>query len=124
MGYDIIGDIHGRSDTLESLLDELGYVRDVGGVYRHPERRSIFLGDFIDRGPHQRESIWIVRAMIDADAAQSVIGNHEYSPIAYATPDEKTGGFLRANSEKNRRQHQAFHDAAVNASIWGKKLAH
>ncbi len=34
--------------------------------------------------------------------------------IAYATPDEEAGGFLRAHSEKNRRQHQAFLDALVD----------
>ena len=96
MSYDIIGDIHGCSETLESLLDELGYARDADGVYRHPERRLIFLGDFVDRGPYQRETISIVRAMIDAGAAQAVMGNHEYNTIAYATPDEKAGGFLRA----------------------------
>ena len=111
MSYDIIGDIHGYSETLERLLGELGYARDAGGVYRHPDRRVIFLGDFVDRGPYQRETISIVRAMIDAGTAQAVMGNHEYNAIAYATPDEAAGGFLRAHSEKNRRQHQAFLDA-------------
>ncbi len=111
MSYDIIGDIHGYSETLERLLRELGYARDEGSVYRHPDRRAIFLGDFVDRGPYQRETIAIVRAMIDAGTALAVMGNHEFNAIAYATPDEKAGGFLRAHSEKNRRQHQAFLDA-------------
>ena len=114
MSYDIIGDIHGCSETLQSLLHELGYARDAGSVYRHPERRVIFLGDFIDRGPCQRETISIVRAMIDAGAALAVMGNHEYNAIAYATADPKAGGFLRAHSEKNRRQHRAFLEAFAN----------
>ena len=129
MSYDIIGDIHGCSETLQSLLHELGYARDAGSVYRHPERRVIFLGDFIDRGPYQRETISIVRAMIDAGAALAVMGNHEYNAIAYATADPKAGGFLRAHSEKNRRQHRAFLEAFANdafayeqAIAWFKTL--
>jgi len=48
--YDLIGDIHGYACELEALLDKLGY-RDSNGVFAHPNRRAIFLGDFIDRGP-------------------------------------------------------------------------
>ena len=107
MNYDMIGDIHGCSRTLESLLSKLGYHKQ-DGVYRHPERTAIFLGDFIDRGPYQREVILIVRSMMAAGAAQSVMGNHEYNAIAFATRDERNGGFLRAHSQKNLNQHDAF----------------
>jgi Calcineurin-like phosphoesterase len=108
--YDIIGDIHGCARSLQGLLDRLGYtVRD--GVYRHPARRVIFLGDFIDRGPQQRETVEIVRRMVETDAALSVLGNHEFNAIAYCTPDETRGDYLRPHSEKNTRQHQEFLDA-------------
>ena len=107
MSYDVIGDIHGCGRTLESLLAKLGY-REENGVYRHPERKAIFLGDFIDRGPHQRDVISIVRPMIESGAAQSVMGNHEYNAIAFATRDQRKGGYLRAHSEKNVKQHEAF----------------
>ena len=103
MSYDIIGDIHGCSKTLEHLLTKLDYSKDADGVFRHPDRRVIFLGDFIDRGPHQREVISIVRPMIDGGSAKSVMGNHEYNAIAYATPDDENDGFLRAHTEKNKR---------------------
>ena len=62
-GYDIIGDIHGCNLTLVKLLTELGYQQGVDGIYNHPERKAIFLGDFIDRGPGQREVISIVKAL-------------------------------------------------------------
>lgn len=110
MSCDIIGDIHGCSATLESLLTELGYARDTNGAYRHPDRTVIFLGDFIDRGPDQREVISIVKPMLDEGSAKSVMGNHEYNAIAYATPDEH-GGYLRAHFPKNKNQHAAFLDA-------------
>jgi hypothetical protein len=47
--YDLIGDIHGCARTLERLLDTLGY-RVQDGVWRHPQRMAIFLGDLVDRG--------------------------------------------------------------------------
>ena len=47
--YDLIGDIHGHATELKQLLQKLGYTLEEGG-YRHPERKVIFLGDFIDRG--------------------------------------------------------------------------
>jgi Calcineurin-like phosphoesterase len=110
MSYDIIGDIHGCAHSLQLLLDRLEYsVRD--GAYRHPERRVIFLGDFIDRGPLQRETIEMVRRMVDAGAALSVMGNHEFNALAYYTPDRESGDYLRPHTEKNMRQHQAFLDA-------------
>jgi hypothetical protein len=63
--YDLIGDIYGHADALQQLLKTLGYTRRKG-VYRHPERQATFLGDFIDRGPKIRETLEIVRPMIDS----------------------------------------------------------
>jgi hypothetical protein len=49
MKLDIIGDIHGRFQTLERLFKKLGYAGD-RGVWKHEERVALFLGDYIDRG--------------------------------------------------------------------------
>jgi hypothetical protein len=115
VNYDLIGDIHGYSEPLVELLEKLDY-RVTNGVYRHPHRQVIFLGDFIDRGPNQREVIEIVRPMIDEGAALSVMGNHEFNAAAYYTRDpENPTSHLRVHSEKNRRQHQAFLDAYEGA---------
>jgi hypothetical protein len=108
--YDLIGDIHGYSETLIELLEALDYT-PVDGVYRHPGRKIIFLGDFIDRGPKQRGVIDIVRPMIDEGAALSVMGNHEFNAIAYFAPDpDKPGEYLRPHNTKNEGQHEAFLD--------------
>jgi len=117
MNYDIIGDIHGHSRSLEALLEKLGY-RNIAGVYRHPSRKAVFLGDFIDRGDFQCEVIDIVRSMVDSGAALSVMGNHEFNAIAYYTPDHEheADGYLRPRSEKNTRQHQAFLNAYQGSS--------
>jgi len=112
MNYDIIGDIHGQADKLHALLAYLGYVVRAG-VFRHPDRTAIFVGDFIDRGPRQVESVMTVRRMVDAGNALAVMGNHEFNAIAWHMNDpEQPGVFLRPRSgawgDKNRSQHAAF----------------
>ena len=104
--YDIIGDIHGHADVLRRLLAELDYT-EVDGVFRHESKRIIFVGDFIDRGPGQREVLRIARNMCDAGTAMAVLGNHEFNAIGWATSDGK-GGFLREHTEDNLRQHNEF----------------
>lgn len=113
MNYDIIGDVHGHADALAALLSDLGY-RERGGSWRHPERQALFLGDFIDRGPKQLETVDLVRRMVDAGSAQAVMGNHEFNAIAWFLPDpENPGEHLRKHQsvkygDKNRKQHEAF----------------
>ena len=110
--YDIIGDIHGYAEELTILLGQLGYQQDDEGVYRHPERTAVFIGDLIDRGPGQLEVLQIVKAMVDHGGAHIVMGNHEFNAICYATPDpNKPGDFLRTRQDegnKNTEGHIKF----------------
>jgi hypothetical protein len=69
--YDLIGDIHGHADELVRLLAALGYELSAG-VYHRPNGKVIFVGDFIDRGPHIREVLAIVRPMVEAGHALAV----------------------------------------------------
>jgi len=111
MRFDVIGDIHGEFDKLASLLGVLGY-SESGGIRRHPERTAVFVGDLIDRGPHQLETVCLVRGMVEAGAARCILGNHEFNAIAWVTPDpDRPGHFLRDHHKPgNRAQHQAFLD--------------
>ena len=109
-GYDVIGDVHGCADKLEGLLKKLGYEKR-DGVYRHPGRQAIFVGDLIDRGGQQIETLVLVRAMIESGSAQTVMGNHEFNAISFATPNpEIPGEFMRSHNDKNRKQHKEFMD--------------
>lgn len=109
--YDVIGDLHGHADKLLALLSKLGY-SEAGGAWRHPGRCAIFVGDLIDRGPQQVETVAIVRAMVRTGSAQCILGNHEFNAIAWVTPDPaRPGHFLRDHHKAgNREQHQAFLD--------------
>ena len=123
MGYDIIGDIHGQGGKLEALLRKLGYVHGASGWVPPRGRQAIFLGDLIDRGPDQVEVVNAVRSMIDAGHARSVMGNHEFNALGYATPRrDGSGAFLRDHSAKNHSQHAAFLDQVGEGSDLHREL--
>jgi len=105
--YDLIGDIHGHADELVQLLETLGY-NDTQGAYLHPERKVIFLGDFIDRGPKIRQVLETVRPMVEKGTALAVMGNHELNALAYHTEDQEASGqYVRPHTPKNEKQHRA-----------------
>ena len=114
--FDIIGDVHGHADHLEALLRKLGY-QHRQGAWRHAERQLISVGDLIDRGPGQRQTVDIMRAMVEAGSAQVVMGNHELNAVAWTIPDGQ-GDFLRAHSPGNLKHHQEFLQQANPESDW------
>ncbi|WP_245942282.1 metallophosphoesterase family protein [Sphingomonas gilva] len=70
-----IGDVHGRLDLLDRLLDAIA---NDDATRESTEVRLIFLGDLIDRGPQSREVIDRVLALKDNDIDVAVLrGNHE-----------------------------------------------
>jgi len=83
--FDIIGDIHGCFDELYELLIKLDYKIEINNndsekefLISHPEnRRIIFLGDLIDRGPNSPDVLRLVMDAVKSNIAFCVIGNHE-----------------------------------------------
>jgi protein phosphatase len=86
--FDIIGDIHGCCDELEALLRQLGYEITAvapggpalasGAVYAHPlDRKAVFVGDLVDRGPRILDAVRLVRNMVISGSAFCVPGNHD-----------------------------------------------
>ncbi|WP_405665957.1 polynucleotide kinase-phosphatase [Streptomyces sp. NBC_01166] len=71
--FDIIGDIHGCSSELDTLLGKLGYKDGT-----HPEgRTAVFVGDLVDRGPDSPGVLRRVMSMVASGDALCVPGNHE-----------------------------------------------
>ena len=103
-GYDLIGDIHGCALSLELLLSKMGYEKQ-DGVYRHPTRKVIYLGDLVDRGPRIRETLQIAYNMVQAGEAEIVMGNHEYNYLSYCTEGKEGSGmsYLREHSPRHHR---------------------
>lgn len=101
---DLIGDIHGYATDLEALLQKLGYTKKAG-VYNNPNRKVLFVGDYIDRGPQIRETLQIVKTMVDSDNAIALMGNHEYNALCFHFQDAN-GKYLREHSADNIKQHK------------------
>jgi protein phosphatase len=83
--FDIIGDVHGCTDELETLLEKLGYGvtwHDEAGERRvtvapPPGRRLIFVGDLVDRGPRTPDTLRIVMSVATTGTGFCVPGNHD-----------------------------------------------
>ena len=70
-----IGDVHGRADCLERahrLID-----RDRQLIGRDRPATEIYLGDYIDRGPHSKRVIDLLLARRRGTATVFLRGNHE-----------------------------------------------
>lgn len=125
--YDIIGDIHGYAEELKLLLLKLGYTKTSSG-YAHPNRKAIFCGDFIDRGPEIPEVVRVVRQMCDEGNALAVMGNHEFNALVFQTKDpDHPDMFLRPHNKRNVKQHAAtleqFRKAELHSALaWFRTL--
>jgi len=84
--YDIIGDVHGYADQLKNLLKKMEY-RVVNGSFCHASRKAIFVGDLINRGPKIRETLNLIREMVESGSAYAILGNHEMYAILYYLRD-------------------------------------
>lgn len=104
--FDFIGDVHGEEFLLLRLLNQLGYRRS-HGVMTHPERQAVFVGDLIDRGPRVRETLHLVRDMVERESAIALMGNHELNALQFHARHPITGLPLRQHTERHIRQHSA-----------------
>lgn len=124
---DFIADVHGHAEKLIELLEKMNYtLKD--GVYSHLNRKVLFIGDYIDRGPQIRETLKIVRKMVESGDAIALMGNHEYNALCFHY-EKPEGGHLRPHSIKNIIQHsdtihqfQNKQDEYENYLEWFKNL--
>jgi protein phosphatase len=126
--FDVIGDVHGCRAELEQLLTELGYILERDGAgrpagARHPDgRRSIFVGDLVDRGPDTPGVLRLVMGMVAAGIAFCVAGNHEVKLLkALRGKNVKRSHGLDASmeqlaleSEEFRTQVEQFIDGLIS----------
>ena len=77
----IISDIHGCLNQFNELLDSIKYVPS--------EDELILLGDYVDRGPHSKETIERVRELVDNYGVITLRGNHDQRLVDLIKTDSK-----------------------------------
>jgi hypothetical protein len=125
--YDLIGDVHGYLDLLDSLVEQLGYSRK-GKYYEHPGgRKLIFVGDLINRGPDSIGVLKTVRETCEQGNAFITLGNHEFNVLQLAAtrqplPNPGYESFLPwlktlplfLDLEEIRVVHAAWHSSSIS----------
>ncbi len=79
-----VGDVHGRADLLSAI-----FARIDADLHARPiaESVQVFLGDYIDRGPHSREVLDLLIARRRQHVVLCLKGNHEtYAEQFLTTP--------------------------------------
>jgi polynucleotide kinase-phosphatase len=125
--FDIIGDVHGCCDELESLLQQLGYTRNGSESWGHPSgRKAIFVGDLVDRGPRIVDTLKTVMAMSLAGSALCVPGNHDIKlkrkldgrDVTVSHGLDRTLAELDLESPEFRTEVQNFLDGLVSHYVF------
>ncbi|MEM6461018.1 MAG: metallophosphoesterase family protein [Pseudomonadota bacterium] len=85
--YYAVGDIHGRLDLLNQLLDIIAAQR----TEYHADRKAVllFVGDYVDRGPDCAGVINRIRAGLDGFETICLKGNHEAMMINCLVSDKR-----------------------------------
>lgn len=85
-----VGDIHGRADLASNLIDQI--TDDAG----KREATIVFLGDYIDRGEHARETLDFLISFAERTAAEAVflMGNHEQMLLRFLRDPQTAGAWL------------------------------
>ncbi|WP_050931903.1 metallophosphoesterase [Aestuariivita boseongensis] len=71
-----VGDVHGRADLLDKLLQSV------------PDVPLIFVGDYVDRGDHSADVLRILKARPDITC---IAGNHEQMMLKFLREPEEEG---------------------------------
>jgi len=118
--FDIVGDVHGCSGELRTLLTRLGWqmvTDDEGRLVdaAHPEgRTAVFVGDLVDRGPDTPGVLRLVMGMVAAGHALCVCGNHEAKLLrALRGAKVQTTHGLADSLEQLATQDEGFRAAVV-----------
>lgn len=69
-----IGDVHGEFELLQKAIESIVNDLDPSG-----QNLVVFLGDYVDRGPHSAEVVDLIKTLVEGDPThfQAILGNHE-----------------------------------------------
>jgi len=74
---DVIGDVHGLYDELVDFLQNYGYYVENNQFKHVDDRKLLFLGDVVDRGPKSVETLTIIANSVIRGGHYMIRGNHD-----------------------------------------------
>src|ERR1043166_4066276 len=80
-----VGDVHGCSRALATLLDAIG---------PEPDDRLVLLGDYVDRGPDSRGVLDQLISLVGRCRVVPLLGNHEEMLLAVRSAPAALKGWL------------------------------
>ena len=110
--FDIIGDVHGCFDELVELMAQLGYtVSQTEGIYSVAspgDRKLVFVGDLVDRGPGTVQVLRLVSTIIQSGQGFCVPGNHDMKHVRARGRDVKRTHGLAETMEQLGQESNEF----------------
>jgi serine/threonine protein phosphatase 1 len=102
-----IGDVHGRNDLLETLLER---VREHAAAHPISRPLLVFVGDYVDRGPSSRQVL--DRLMLCSSSQEAVIlrGNHEQYLLDFLDNPASLSDWLRCGGLETLRSFELHPD--------------
>jgi hypothetical protein len=113
---DVVGDVHGALDHLNSLLSTLGYRRGPAGWSHSEGCRLVFVGDYIDRGPEPVKSVALVRELCEDGVAFALLGNHDVNAIQFSLRRDRRGILDPIQAHSDARA--VLESGATPAKVW------
>lgn len=124
--FDIIGDVHGCYDELIQLITELGY-KELNGTWKHPDNRKlVFVGDLVDRGPKTPQVLKLVMNQVKSGNAWCVPGNHDVKLLKWLNGKnvKPTHGLqlsidqLQEETDEFRKEVKIFIDGLISHYVF------
>ena len=109
-----IGDIHGRLDLFEQLLDQIEADNAARGK---ADTHLILLGDLIDRGPDSRGVVERAMGLMQHGKARVLAGNHEEMLLGSIDHDETLRHFLRHGGKETMFSYGLLPEEYAQAKV-------
>ena len=115
-----IGDIHGMFREVEKLLEHID--RFIETKWRNDRFKLIFLGDYIDRGPHSKQVIKKLRSL-ESENYIFLKGNHEEMMIKSVSGETEKMRFLVSGGEATIQSYGGFTQEFYSDLAWMTTLS-
>jgi len=121
-----VGDIHGRFDLLQSLLEQIE--ADARGQAHASKRVLVFLGDYVDRGPDSRSVIEeLIVHPLQGFEAHYIKGNHEAILLDFLEDERLLRNWLVNGGQATMQSYgvdtEAFAQARAGPETWQSAFA-